>query len=300
MTGRANEAQGYFPRSSDFLNTLRTEARWWGVPAKPLITAFDELGVRSFLAAPKYQYRLRKVAKDRENWDKNFPHGMSHSPLAYAFLVNAEATVEAMQDWFDYVYTNNEPLVTFHESVFIHSSTESVRYAAHLDTAVLFGAVEGRDLGAVTSPHADGAMMPLSAYTSHLRLKESQLVDLASIYYRWNAEYVSTHRLPSGIHGYIGTRFAHAMSHDGYASHYDRWAGYVPEGTEMAWALIDFRHRRNIERQEWFDNIESVIASGASADHFDAVASTGMPIEVVIEIVKNGVDTDLLESLKGM
>jgi len=292
------DVQGFLPRSSDFVRTLRDEARYWGINAAPVLREFEESNLRKVFSTPGYQNNIKGLRK-LSGSDKNYPQRIDRSPLAYGFLTNPEVVVDAVETWLsDRNYYGND-VKSIHHSYYLDSLGESQPYAAHLDTAVMLGAVEDRDLGALTVADADPAMLPLAAYVAHLRLNESQLSELAPIYYRWNTEYVENFSSHIGIHSWVSRVFTHATSHENYNDHFERWVGRVPEGSELAWILIGARHRGNITHEDWFDVVERIIASGASANRFDEVASMPIPFETALAVIENGIDNDLLESMKG-
>jgi hypothetical protein len=291
------------------ITSLRKEAAMHGVSAKSAISDFRE-ALGEFFTSPTYQNHLRRVINPRAgrpaiNIDNRLPQRMMRAPLAYALVKNPEPIYDVVASWNDdhriSRYNNDYDYAGMHATYFNDRiGYGSMEYAAHLDVAMAYGAIEGKNLSAVV-PTGDAShlTMPLTAYVGHLELDASELIDLASIYYRWGLHLVETQQPRNTRHIGVSLAFEKATSYSGYPDAVAYWSGKVPVGSELAWELVTLQWRRDTQEAVWLDAVERSLQSGASVQRFNDVVSRNIPLEQALAIVENSIDDEIMSALKG-
>jgi hypothetical protein len=287
-----NPILAYAPRITDMTSSVKDEARRFGIPQK---TALGQLAeVKEFFVSERYRNVIRSMKKSQSS-SPFYVQPMTRASLAYAVLVDVEGTIDALNVWYDYIHENlyGKNDLRFHTANFNDSVGDgSQEYAAELDVAVIYGGVKGKNIGAMVPPVSRNTIaLPLAAYVAHLAIDDSQLVDLAPVYYRW-AEWGNV-KLSEAL------GFDFATSHQGYEQVVAKWHSRVPEGTELAWELLELKMLNRIDSDEWSSTIDRVVSAGCSVNRFDKVASKDISVQVALEIVENDIDDGIFDSLRG-
>lgn len=300
-----NQAQGYFPRHSDFVLGVKLESESYGRTVSSVMSDYKEYGMHEMLTSPYYRSYTSAVIKSRFNWSKFYPAAMERTPLVYAFMKNPELTMQLMDNWNQnsrYELTKNPFENTIHQLAYQYSIDEGSRqYAAHLDVAIQYGAKQGGDLSAVVPPERFNGttVIPLAAYVSHLRLNSYQLQGLSDVYYRWMGA-----ALPEGLAGTKRYQQAEMFnwitsSAEQFTTHVlNRWAGNVPEGTELAWELASIQHQDGLGDAEWLKIIADNASTPESVVEFDVVSSQVENKRMGLEMWRNGIDHSLFGALE--